>query len=61
LVKHKIGVVLKMQQFKYVSVHKAKALWKENVPRQIVEFVQLSTMVTSYNLYFENYSIGKKQ
>jgi hypothetical protein len=50
-----------MQQFKYVSVHKAKALWKENVPRQIVEFVQLSTMVTSYNLYFENYSIGKKQ
>ncbi len=54
-------VVLKMQQSKYVALHKTKALWKENIPRQIVEFVQLSTMVTSYNLYFENYSIGKKQ
>jgi hypothetical protein len=50
-----------MQQSKYVALHKAKAFWKENVPRQIVEFVQLSTMVTSYNIYFESYSIGKKQ
>jgi hypothetical protein len=54
-------VVLKMQQSKYVALHKAKTLWKENVPRQIVEFVQLNTMVTSYNLYFESYSIDKKK
>jgi hypothetical protein len=50
-----------MQQSKYVALHKTKALWEKNIPRQIVEFIQLSTMVTSYNLYFENYSIGKKQ
>ncbi len=50
-----------MQQSKYFSLHKAKALRKENIPRQIVEFVQFSTMVTSYSLYFESYSIGKKR
>jgi hypothetical protein len=43
-----------------MALHTSKALQKEKVPMQLVDFIQLSTMATSYNLHFVNYSLGKK-
>jgi hypothetical protein len=43
-----------------MALHKSKALWKEKVPSQLVDSIQLSTMATSYNLHFVNYILGKK-
>jgi hypothetical protein len=45
-----------------MSLHSSKALHpKEKILKQLVDFVQLSTMATFYNLHFANYSLGKKQ
>jgi hypothetical protein len=43
-----------------MKLHKIKAPHKEKVPRQVIDFIQLNTMATSYNLHFANYSLGKK-
>jgi hypothetical protein len=44
-----------------MALHRSKAFWREKVPRQLVNSIQFNTMVTSYNLHFVNYSLGKKQ
>jgi hypothetical protein len=53
---------LKTQVFEFMALHRSKALCsKEKIPRQLVDSIQLNTMVTFYNLHFANYSLGKKQ
>jgi hypothetical protein len=51
----------KMQQSKFVALHRIKVLQKNKVPRQIVESLHLSTMVASYNKHFASCNKGKKQ
>jgi hypothetical protein len=53
--------VPKTQVSESMALRRSKAFGlKEKIPRQIVDYVQLSTIVTSYNLHFANYNLGKK-
>lgn len=53
--------VPKTQVFESMALHRSKALHlKEKIPRQLVDFVQLNTMATFYNLHVANYNLGKK-
>jgi len=52
--------MVETQVFELMTLHMAKQPCQKKLPRQIVEFAHINTLVALYNCNFSMYNIGKK-